>query len=83
MEYLLVVFDETRDVYVNGQLQGQTNTIFQFAAGTYDVTLGDPKDFSPSSWRVRLQNTAPLAPCRIEFKRVVTAAPPAPPRDPA
>lgn len=68
---------------VNGQSQGQTNTVFQLAAGTYDVTLGDPKDFSPVSFRVRLQNTAPLEPCRVEFKRVVTATAPAPPRNPA
>lgn len=83
MEYLLVIFEESRDVLVNGQPHGKANTILQFAAGTYDVTLGDPKDFTPAVREVRLQNTAPLDPCKVEFQRVVTATSGVAPSSPA
>ena len=79
MEYLLVSFEEARDVLANGQPHGRTNTIVQFAAGTYTITLGGPTDFTPPECEVRLQNTAPLDPCLVQFQRVITAtATPAP-----
>lgn len=78
----MVVFDEMRDVFVNGFPHGRANTLLQLSAGTYDITLGPPEDFTPPSREVRLQSTAPTNPCRVEFRRL-TASPAAPSGTPA
>ncbi len=67
MEFLIVTFPGTRGVRVDGALQGWTNTVLQLEAGEHDVTLEPPKNFSPVSQHVLLENTAALDPYRIQF----------------
>ncbi len=83
MEYLIVLFPETRGVKVDGAIQGKTNVVLQLEAGDHDVTLDLPRDFSPTGQHVVLQNTAPLHPCRITFHRLPPAAIPHSPGTPA
>jgi hypothetical protein len=79
MEFLIVLFPGTRGVRVDGAPQGWTNTVLQFEAGEYDVTLEPPANFSPVSQHVLLQNTAALDPCRIQFHVLpASAIPPSP-----
>ena len=47
MEYLVVNFERSRRVVVNGNPFGLTNTVIQIEAGTHTVTLEAPPDFSP------------------------------------
>lgn len=74
MEFLLVVFDESREVRVGNRPQGKTNIVLDLEAGLHTVTLGPPFDYSPIEQKVRLRNTAPLDPCRIVFQRLPPAA---------
>jgi hypothetical protein len=74
MEFLLVVFDETRDVLVDDSRQGKTNIVLELEAGVHTVTLGPPFDFSPLEQKVRLRHTAPLDPYRIVFQRLPPSA---------
>lgn len=74
MEYLLVRFPESRGVRVDGVVQGWTNVTLELEAGDHDVTLEPPRDFSPVSQHVVLQNTASPDPCQITFHRLPPAA---------
>lgn len=76
MEFLLVEFDESRDVRVGDAWQGKTNIVLELEAGVHTVTLAPPFDFSPLEQKVRLRNTAALDPCRIVFQRLPPAAVP-------
>jgi len=81
MEYLIVRFPESRNVWIDGVPQGRTDIVLELEAGTHDITLAPPHDFSPLGQTVLLQNTAPLDPCRVEFHRLPPAAiPPSPGR---
>jgi hypothetical protein len=79
VEFLLVVFPTKRGVRVDGAVQGWTNVVLQLEAGEYDVTLEPPKNFSPVSQHISLENTAPVDPYRIKFNPLpASAIPPSP-----
>ena len=79
MEYLLVNFERSRRVPINGNPFGFTNTVIQIEAGTHTVTLEPPPDFSPLAQTVLIVNTSPLAPLTVTFHRLPPSAiPPAP-----
>ena len=69
-QYLLVRFDEEREVLIGGTSVGMTNFLIPLEEGTYTVTLAPPPDFSPLSHTIRLEDTAELAPRKIEFQRI-------------
>jgi len=83
VEFLIVRFPESRPVLVDGVPQGFTNKVLELEAGTHDVTLGPPRDFSPLEQKVRLQNTAALDPCRVQFHRLPPSAIPHSPGTPS
>ncbi len=83
MEYLIVLFPQSREVRVDGVPQGKTNVVLQLEAGVHDVTLAPPRDFSPLEQKVLLQNTAALDPCRIQFHVLPPSAIPLSPGSPA
>lgn len=83
MEYLMVLFVESRGVRIDGLVQGWTNVVLQLEAGDHDVTLEPPSDYSPVSQHVVLQNTAALDPCKVTFHRLPPAARLPLPRRPA
>ena len=83
MEFLIVLFPESRGVRVDGALQGKTNVIMQLEAGDHDVTLEPPRNFSPVSQHILLENTAALDPYRIQFHRLPASAIPRSPGSPA
>lgn len=77
MEYLVVRFDVSRRVLVNGNPFGLTNAIIQIDAGTHQVALlPPPSDFSPLAQTVLVKDTSPLAPLTITFQRLAAAPPP-------
>ena len=82
MEFLLVMFDESREVRVGDVPQGKTNVVLQLEAGIHRVTLGPPNDFSPLEQKIRLANTAALDPYRIVFLKLPPAAIPLSPANP-
>ena len=67
MEFMIVGFPGARGVRVDDVLQGWTNTVLQLETGEHDVTLEPPKNFSPVSQHVLLENTSALDPYRIQF----------------
>ena len=77
MEYLVVKFERSRRVVINGNPFGLTNTVIQIEAGTHTVTLAPPADFSPATQAVVVVDTSALAPLTVTF--IPAPAPPAPP----
>ena len=82
MEFLLVIFDDSREVRVGDAPQGKTNIVLELEAGVHRVALGPPNDFSPLEQKVRLANTAAMDPCRVVFQRLPPAAIPHSPGSP-
>jgi len=82
MEFLLVLFDDSREVRVGDVFVGKTNVILELEADIHLVALGPPHDFSPLDQRVRLVNTAAMDPCCISFHRLPPAAIPHSPGSP-
>lgn len=75
-------FPETRDVRVDGVVNGRTNIVLQLEAGIHIVTLGPPWDFAPLEQKLVLTNTAALDPYVVEFRRLPPAAIPISPGSP-
>ena len=82
MEFLLVLFDDSREVRVGDVPQGKTNIVLELEAGVHRVALGPPNDFSLLEQKVRLANTAAMDPCRVVFQRLPPAAIPHSPGSP-
>ena len=66
-EFLLVNFQESRQLLVNGVQQGWTNMVVRLEAGTYDVSLTGKRNFSPDSQKVTLRFTAITNPAELTF----------------
>ena len=68
-EFLKVSFPEPRDVLINGEINGETNTLLELDEGRYTVSLAPPPDFTPEQQPVDLQDTCMATPKEIEFKK--------------
>ncbi|MBS3779774.1 MAG: hypothetical protein KGY41_05230 [Desulfovermiculus sp.] len=69
-EYLVVLFPRKRRVKLNNHFMGHTNTKLELEGGRYEVTLGQPINFTPESIPIDLKGTASLKPMVIEFQEV-------------
>ena len=76
MEYLVVRFDRSRRVVIDGSPFGLTNAIIQVEAGTHTVTLAPPADFAPATLTVVIVETSALAPLTVAFSPVPAPGPP-------
>ena len=70
MEYVIVEFEGSRTVYVDGTESGTTNKIFRVGAGMHEFNLGMPLDYYPRQKRIPVQNTNSLEPATIRFDRL-------------
>lgn len=74
MEFLLVQFAESRGVLLDGMGIGLTNQVLEVEGGVHTVTLDPPKDFSPGSQDVTLQDTTVISPATVEFQKITPQA---------
>lgn len=69
-EYILVVFDEIREVIIDETASGyNTGEVIELGAGTHTITLEEPKDFSPLEQDVNPSDTSPIRPQKIYFSK--------------
>ena len=67
-EYILVIFDETREVIIDGTASGyNTGEVIELDAGTHTITLKEPDNFSPLEKDVNPSGTSPVKPKLIYF----------------
>ena len=69
MEFLVVVFEESRGITVDDIPHGNTNTMIQLEAGTYTVKLADPQDYTPDEHPVVLEDTTSVSPHEVTFTK--------------
>lgn len=67
MEFVRVKYWRRRNVYIDGQKSGYTNTVLRTNRGTHIFTLGDPPNYQPIRRRVRVHNTNPVSPLVVQF----------------
>ncbi len=67
MEHLLVKFPVSRTVLIDGEEAGKTNRILRVEEGRHTISLGDPRDFKPSSRTVKVKGTSPIKPREVTF----------------
>jgi hypothetical protein len=70
-EYILVEFDEIREVIIDETPSGyNTGVVIEIGAGTHTISLEDPKDFLPIERDVNPSGTSPIQPQKIHFFKV-------------
>ena len=67
MEYVIVKYPSSRDVFINGKKNGLTNESLRVDAGTSIFDLGEPGDYHPASQEIEVADTTVLEPLEIEF----------------
>ncbi len=70
MEYLVFLFDEDRGVIVNSASGAwRTNQILMLEAGTYDIALAPPANYTPTGLSIVLENTTVVDYYEISFTK--------------
>lgn len=69
MEYLLVKFQESRGVIIDGASEGMTNQALELETGFHSVTLEAPPDFTPELHEFILRKTSVISPRVISFEK--------------
>jgi hypothetical protein len=69
MEWVIVRFPRSRDVYIDGRLVGATNEILTTVAGPQTFDLGPGGDYRPPERLVTVSDTAPDAPQVVRFQQ--------------
>ena len=67
MEFVQINFSETRTVYVDGNDNGESNTIIRVDTGTHRFDLGEPKNYDPPFYEELVENTTVLTPLVLDF----------------
>lgn len=68
MEYVEVECNETRDVYIDDQKNGETNQTLRVSAGKHTFTLGGEQNYSPDSITKTIENTSVIEPQILKFE---------------
>lgn len=69
MEYVIVLFDEPREVLIDGEVAGNTGDVLMVEKGTHRFSLSDPQDYAPTYRRPVVKNTTLAAPMEVTFEK--------------
>lgn len=69
MQHLIVEYDRSRKVYIDGDWGGWTNEQLELEAGRHDVDLGEPPNVEPGRYTIDLYETSVNDPMVISFVR--------------
>ena len=70
-EYILVKFDETREVIIDENPAGyNTGDVIELGAGTHTISLEGTKNFLPLEQDVNPSGTSPILPQQVNFSKV-------------
>jgi len=71
VEFLLVTFEEDRGVIINSAPGAwRTNQLLMLEAGTYNIVLAPPTDFTPMGIGIVLEDTTVIEPYEIIFTKI-------------
>jgi hypothetical protein len=70
MEFLIVRFEEDREVVIDDRPQGRTNIVIELEKGTHVIRLATPpEDFTPDGIKIVLENTNVISPKEVRFDK--------------
>ena len=69
MEYVIVTFSEARQVFVDGDVGGNTGEVLMVEKGTHRFQLSDPQDYTPQWRQPTVKNTTFANPMEVTFER--------------
>ena len=71
-EFILVEFDEIREVIIDGNASGyNTGDVIELDAGTHTISMAGPENFFPKKQDVNPTETDPLKPKTLYFVKVL------------
>ncbi len=79
MEFVVVRFSESRQVYINGNPSGFTNDTLEVEEGHHRFTLEGPMNYQPESIEVAVGETTVISPLEITFNSVASEPADTPP----
>lgn len=69
MEYVTVIFPESRTVLIDGIVAGSTNTTLTLEEGTHTFRLSDPQDYKPKRRNRKVMDTTAVKPMEVVFEK--------------
>jgi hypothetical protein len=69
MQWVIVTFPDTRDVYIDGVQSGQSNETLAAGDGTHLFGLGLPLDYDPPAVQQYVSGTTYDSPLEVPFTR--------------
>ena len=70
-EFILVVFDEIREVIINRNPSGfNTGVVIPVDAGTHTISLAGDQNFSPLEQTIEVTGTGQINPHQVNFTKV-------------
>jgi hypothetical protein len=70
-EYVLVMFDKSREVTIDGNASGySTGDVIELEAGLHIISLEGPQSFSPLEENINPSGTSPLKPLKVYFSEI-------------
>ncbi|MDU0457721.1 MAG: hypothetical protein RW306_03220 [Geobacteraceae bacterium] len=67
MEYVIVRFNQSRTVLIDGCVSGLTNETLMINDGLHTFTLEGPTDFTPTEQILDITNTSSIKPQEVHF----------------
>ena len=68
MEFIIVRYQEKRDVFVDNMPMGKTGEKLRVGAGKHTIHLGDPRDYDPARRRPDVRGTTSIKPMEVSFE---------------
>lgn len=68
IQFVKVNYFRSRNVYVDGEKSGKTNKIIRVDEGTHEFDLGEPKNYSPPSYKKKVTGTTSIKPMELDFE---------------
>jgi hypothetical protein len=69
-EFIIVTFDRSRKVVIDGAPNGSTNQTLRVARGVHRIDLGSDVNYEPSFRRPTVTGTTKTSPMIVEFTRI-------------
>ena len=70
MEFVVVVFEDERKVFIDGDESGKTEEVLRVEEGRHTFNMGDPRNYRPKWRRPLVSDTNPLLPMEVVFEKI-------------
>ena len=70
LQFVRVNYESARDVYVDGEVNGQTNKIIRVDEAPLKFDLGSPKAYTPEFYESQVTNPTAIKPLDLYFTAI-------------